>query len=101
MSDESDRIPLVAKAGVVSEFDFIRLERKVDRMAEALNTLIRVEERQTNQGKRIGDLETQVAVNATRIDATSLMLSQWINRGIGAWAVAVIVWGFIKFYVKP
>ena len=36
--------------------DFRRLEGKVDKLAEAVMKLVLVEERQTNQGERIGKL---------------------------------------------
>lgn len=48
------------------EDDFRRLEGKVDRLTDAITTLVRVEERQATHGTRIGNLEERVAsVEAT------------------------------------
>lgn len=101
MSDDSAPAPFgPSKNRGVSEFDFVRLERKVDRMADALNTLIRVEERQTNESKRINDLETDAAVTRKATEMIERKLDQWINRGIGAWFLAIMVWGLLKLFLK-
>jgi 3-oxoacyl-(acyl-carrier-protein) synthase len=98
---DSDHMPLnPSRMKAVSEFDFVRLEQKVDRMAEALQTLIRVEERQMNQGQRLGDLETQSAVNSTRIDAVTADLAKWVNRGIGIWMLALTFWSAVRFFLN-
>lgn len=101
MSEDSSPAPFgPSKNRGVSEFDFVRLERKVDRMADALNTLIRVEERQTNESKRINDLETDAAVTRKATEMIERKLDQWINRGIGAWFLALMVWGSLKLFLK-
>lgn len=86
---------------MVDKEDFDRLEDKVDQMANALGKLILIDERQMNQGQRIGSVEQAVASNyqslRTHIDKnfeTQLMriglvdkkVDTWINRGIGVWA---------------
>lgn len=74
------------------EDDFRRLEGKVDRLTDAITTLVRVEERQATHGTRIGNLEERVAsVEATGV-SLDRKLEQWINRGIGLWSFAVIAW---------
>lgn len=46
------------------EDDFRRLEGKVDRLTDAITTLVRVEERQATHGTRIGNLEEREAAQA-------------------------------------
>lgn len=82
----------------VSPYDFSRLEKKVDAIGTTLVTLVRVEERQINDAKRLSDLETEVAVNRTRIEQAEKITAQWVNRGIGMWILAGLVWGGLKLY---
>lgn len=78
--------------------DFIRLEGKVDKMGTALEMLIRVEERQASESKRINELETETAVLREKLANLERKVDQWVNRGIGAWGLAVIVWGALKAF---
>jgi len=45
----------------MTDDDFRRLEGKVDKLGDAVQKLILVEERQANQGERIGRVEQRVA----------------------------------------
>jgi len=72
--------------------DFKRLETKVDKLSDAMEKLIRVEERQSNQGERIGALENSIAVNTVKISEVQRNLDQWVNRGIGVWGLAATLW---------
>ena len=83
----------------ISRQDFERVEKKIDEMAAAVVKLILVEERQTTQGKRIGDNETAIATLLVKFESLDKKLDQWVNRGIGVWAVVLILYAlFSKFY---
>lgn len=69
----------------ISSDDFCRLESKVDKMADAINRLVLIEERQTTQGSRIGTIETDVAAIKVLVAANDKKVDQWINRGMGIW----------------
>lgn len=75
-----------------------RLEDKVDKITEALNKLVLVEERQTNQGIRIGELEKEIAILKNTILVNDKKVDQWINRGIGVWAAAGVVFAIFQFF---
>lgn len=68
--------------------DFARLEAKVDRLTQAVERLILIEERQTAQGQRLGALEQRVATLEGATRANERKLDQWLNRAWGAYAVA-------------
>lgn len=85
---------------VVSHEDFKRLEGKVDKLADAIQRLILIEERQTTQGERIGKVESTVAVHETAIQRTDRKVDQWVNRGIGVWAVAVVIVALLEISTK-
>jgi hypothetical protein len=89
----------MAESGVSVE-DFKRLERKVDEVHNQLTTIIRLEERQTGHGKRIGDIETQLGVLGTKIEAVDQGLRQWVNRGLGVWAAAIGVFTLVQLFYK-
>jgi ferritin-like metal-binding protein YciE len=80
---------------MASKEDIDRLERKIDAMAEAMQSLIRVEERQANQGQRIGENEKQIERIKTKVESTEKKVDQWINRGIGARALVITVWALL------
>lgn len=81
----------------MTDEDFRRLESKVDKLSEAVTKLVLVEERQANQGERIGAVEqrvTAVEVSSARIDRK---LEMWVNRGIGVWGLAVTLFALVQF----
>jgi hypothetical protein len=84
----------------MTDNDFHRLESKVDKLGEAVNKLVLVEERQTNQGARIGALEQRVTAVETASQKTDKTLQMWINRGIGVWGLAVTVFAILQFGAK-
>ena len=80
----------------VSE-DFRRLESKVDKLTDAIQRLILIEERQTTQGERIGRCETSIAVSENTLVRMDKKVDQWINRGIGVWAAALSLFTLAQF----
>ena len=84
----------------MTDDDFRRLEGKVDKLSDAVTKLVLVEERQTNQGERIGKLEQRVASVETANSKTDRTLHMWINRGVGVWALAVALFAILQFGVK-
>jgi hypothetical protein len=80
--------------------DFRRLETKVDKLHDAISKLILFEERQATQGERLGQCEFKIIALEARQTTTDAQVEKWINRGIGAWAVAVVVFAILEFGVK-
>ena len=74
---------------------FDRLEGKVDKLVEAVNRLVLVEERQSNQGVRIGTLEQRVAACESANESTDRKVDKWVNRGVGVWSLAVIAFSIL------
>lgn len=93
---ESDFGPLDSTR-VISTVDFARLEKKMDRMADAIGKLVLVEERQSNQKVEIAELHKDVEANRVAIERTDRLLQQWIQRGIGAWVVLTLIATLIGF----
>lgn len=83
-----------------SQEDFNRLESKVDKLTDAVLRLVLVEERQSAQGERIGLVEQKIAVNESTLVRIDSKVERWINRGIGAWGVAVVLFAIIQFGTK-
>lgn len=83
-----------------SQSDFSRLEEKVDKLTDAVMRLVLLEERQTNQGARIGAVEQRVMAAETGLTRVDSKVERWINRGIGAWAVAAALFALIQFGSK-
>lgn len=81
----------------MTDDDFRRLEGKVDKLAEAITKLVLVEERQANQGERIGRVEQRVASVETATAKTDRTLQMWINRGIGVWGLAALIFTLVQF----
>lgn len=77
--------------------DFRRIESKVDKLTDAVTRLILLEERQTNQGERIGAVESRSAVLESGLARTDRKVDQWINRGIGVWGAAVVIFTLVQF----
>lgn len=78
--------------------DLLRIERKVDRLSEAVEKLVLIEERQTTQGGRIGLVEQRVAALEAKQDTTDRKVDMWINRGIGVWALAATGFAIFKTF---
>jgi uncharacterized coiled-coil protein SlyX len=84
----------------MTDLDFQRLETKVDKLTDAIQRLILIEERQSSQGERIGKCEASIAVHDTMIHKTDKKVDQWVNRGVGVWAMAVTLFALVQFGSK-
>jgi hypothetical protein len=85
---------------MTSDPDFLRLENKVDKLTDAVMRLVLIEERQTTQGERIGACETKIAVNEAAIAKTDRKVDQWVNRGVGVWLAAMVLFTLAQFGAK-
>jgi uncharacterized coiled-coil protein SlyX len=81
----------------MTDDDFRRLENKVDKLTDAVTRLILIEERQSSQGERIGKCESSLAVHDTMIHKTDKKVDQWVNRGIGVWVAATMLFAVVQF----
>lgn len=83
----------------MSEFatssDINRLEEKIDDVGKAIKNLILIEERQTNQAAALSTLRADMAAMQKAQTISDKRLDSWINRGIGAWALATVVWAVL------
>ena len=84
----------------MTDDDFRRLESKVDKLTDAVGKLILFEERQANQGARIGDVETKLGIQEVHLQRIDKKVDQWVNRGVGVWAAAAIVFAVVKYLDK-
>jgi hypothetical protein len=84
----------------VTDDDFRRLESKVDKLTDAVGKLILFEERQANQGARIGDVETKLGIQEVHLQRIDKKVDQWVNRGVGVWAAAAVVFALVKYLEK-
>jgi hypothetical protein len=80
--------------------DFARLESKVDKMAEAINKLVVLEERLVNQGARIGQVEQSITAITVAHNNLKEKVDAWINRGIGIWAIVLVAWTIYSKVIK-
>lgn len=80
--------------------DLRRLESKVDKLTDAVQRLILIEERQSSQGERIGKCEAAIAVHDSAIQKTDRKVDQWVNRGIGVWVAATVLFAMVQFGAK-
>ena len=84
----------------MTDDDFRRLESKVDKLTDAVGKLILFEERQANQGARIGAVEAQLSVQDDGLHRVDQKIDQWVNRGMGVWAAAAVVFSLVQFWKK-
>jgi hypothetical protein len=84
----------------VTDDDFRRLESKVDKLTDAVGKLILFEERQATQGARIGAVESQLGIHEAMLHRTDRKIDQWVNRGMGVWAAAAVVFSLVQFWKK-
>ena len=84
----------------MTDDDFRRLESKVDKLTDAVGKLILIEERQANQGARIGAIEAQLSVQDAMLQRVDRKVDQWINRGVGIWAAVAVVFSLVQFWKK-
>lgn len=69
----------------------------MDKLTDAVQRLILIEERQSTQGERIGKCESLLAVHDVQILKLDKKLDMWVNRGIGVWSVAVVLFAIAQF----
>jgi hypothetical protein len=81
----------------INDDDFKRLESKVDKLTDAIQRLILIEERQSSQGQRIGAVEQRMAAAETSVSKVDSKVDKWINRGIGVWVAAAVLFSLIQF----
>ena len=74
------------------------IERRLDRLADAVEKLVLIEERQSAQGIRIGTVEDRIVSVENAQRATDAKVDMWINRGIGAWAIAATLFAALKTF---
>ena len=84
----------------MTDDDFKRLENKVDKLTDAVSKLILFEERQAIQGARIGAVEAQLSVHDATLLRVDRKIDQWVNRGVGVWAAAAVVFSLVQFWKK-
>lgn len=80
----------------MTDDDFKRLETKVDKLTDAVGKLILFEERQANQGERIGTIEMRCAAHEISLTKIDKKVDQWVNRGIGVWGLAVTIFAILQ-----
>jgi hypothetical protein len=84
----------------MTDDDFRRLESKVDKLTDAVGKLVLIEERQANQGVRIGAVEAQLSVQDAMLQRVDRKVDQWVNRGVGIWAAVAVVFSLVQFWKK-
>ena len=80
--------------------DLKRIETKVDKLTDAVTRLILVEERQSAQGVRIGTLEQKAVKFEEDIGRVDRKIERWVNMGMGAWAIVVVIFAFVQLVAK-
>jgi hypothetical protein len=80
--------------------DFRRLESKVDKLADAVQRLVLIEERQSTMGERIVIVEERVRNNEDAIHKVSAKLEKWVNRWIGVCGVIAILYSAFEVIQK-
>lgn len=69
--------------------DIRRLEDKLDILTDAITKLVLFEERQSIQALAIAKLTDTVTAVERKLD-------MWVNRGMGVWAVAAVMFAVFK-----
>jgi hypothetical protein len=72
----------------------------VDELVTKLDQLTRIDERQVNQSEKFAKLEKDMVALCQRAEDTEKKLEQWINRGIGAWLLVILLWALFKTVVE-
>jgi len=85
---------------MVTETDLKRLEDKLDKLTDAVMRLVILEERQTHQTEQIAKLGETCARQQTQINYVERRVDKWINRGIGAWGLACVLYTVVEVIVK-
>lgn len=89
---------------IATKDDITRLELSIKELTEVVKNVILLGERQSVQGKRIGDLEAETSVLGKSIEAVKeaankeiaaleKKVDSWINRVVGGWFVIGVLAG--------
>lgn len=74
-----------------------RLENKVDGLIAAVQKLVLIEERQKQDLRRFEAFDDRLRKQEEKLAKVDATLQQWINRGIGAWALAATIAAGLKY----
>lgn len=77
-----------------------RVEAALKDLTESVQRLVVIEERQAQQNARLDKVEARIDALGGELREQDKRLSAWINRGLGAWALAGILWGVATFFLK-
>jgi ABC-type transporter Mla subunit MlaD len=72
--------------------DVRRIEARLESLTDAVTQLVRVEERQLNHAELIRQCVLKLETLSAAQTATDRKLDSWINRGIGVWGIAALIW---------
>jgi hypothetical protein len=84
------------KASVMDNQDLIRLEGKIDEVADAIKSLIIIEERQANQTTEITNLKKRVEDMGVEQGTINRRIDRLVNLVLGGWAVIVVLFEVYK-----
>jgi hypothetical protein len=77
-----------------------QLRHDVKSVQQVLVNWVRVEEKQISDRTRLENLEARVQSHATKIDANTVKLNTWVQRGVGLYIGLTAAAGAFGFYVK-
>lgn len=80
--------------------DFYRLERKVDKLIEKLAEIAILSVHHNNLEKDFLELKVKVTEMETVAIKLERKVDQWINRGIGVWAVVLAGISIFEFWYR-
>lgn len=74
---------------------------RLARIEELLEVVVRIEERQTSQLRRLEELEKMVTEHTLQLVIVTHKVDKWIQRGMGLWfgltTVALIGWTLFTY----
>lgn len=106
-----DKPTVTREVMLATQEDISRLESSVKELTKAVQDVVLLNERQSVQGKRLGDLETEVgviintiAINkdlaATTNAATDKKVESLTNKLYGGWAVLSVLFALAEIAFK-
>lgn len=85
---------------VATKEDIGRLEIALRELSKQVESMILIQERQTVQGQRIGDLETENGVLKELVNKLEKKVDTWIQRTVGAWFVLTVAGSAIIAFIE-